>query len=61
MNSKLNEYAITKDGKDCEDLPFDTVVGYSLARETVREMSDRFPKFKWGTRSLGKDYIVDKK
>lgn len=56
MKNKKNEYVITKDGKDCESLMFDTVLGYSLARETVKELSKMRPKSKWGTRNLGKDY-----
>lgn len=57
MARKLNEYVITKDGKDCNELPYDTVVGFSLAREEVKELSKKFPKYKWGARKIGTDYL----
>ncbi len=47
MNRKLNEYVLTKDGKDCFEFSFDTIVTYSLAMETLKEIRENFPQFKW--------------
>ena len=45
--AKKKEYAITKDGKDCFEFSFDIIVTYSLAMETLKEIRESFPQFKW--------------
>ena len=52
---RVNEYIITKNGEDCTTLHFRSVIGYSLARETVRELSERYDKDKWDIRKILKE------